>query len=485
MKKTISVFLPYGNPKINQSNVRQFSDNSLVKNIFLISNSDSVTPVESAKILYCKNYKSSECVELISSNADSDYVIIALNDKPLMLGQFFIERFLQVSEFTGAGMVYSDYYEEENKNLLQHPLIDYQLGSLRDDFDFGELLFLKAEAIKKSINMRKSNFRFSGFYDLRLKISQNYPITRIQEFLYTVGQVEIAHSEEKHFSYVDPRNREVQIEMEKAVTFHLNEINALLKPPFEEVDLINSPKFEFEASVIIPVRNRVKTIGDAINSVLMQKTTFTYNLLVVDNHSTDGTYEVIQSYALKDKRLINIIPERYDLGIGGCWNEAVHSPKCGKFAIQLDSDDVYKDENTVQRIVETFYSEKSAMVIGSYQITDINLNELPPGLIDHKEWTPDNGPNNALRINGLGAPRAFYTPVLRELKIPNVSYGEDYAIGLAISRRYKIGRIYDSLYLCRRWEGNSDAKLDLIKLNNNNFYKDKLRTFELIARINK
>jgi glycosyltransferase involved in cell wall biosynthesis len=297
--------------------------------------------------------------------------------------------------------------------------------------------------------------------------------------------VEDVGSEEKHFSYVDPKNREVQVEMEKAVTQHLKDINAFLKSPFKEIEFDKAEKFEFEASVIIPVRNRVKTIGDAIDSVLKQKPKFKFNLIIVDNHSTDGTTELIKQKEKNTNIIIHVIPDRKDLGIGGCWNEAVHHPKCGRFALQLDSDDIYSDENTIQTIVDTFHTEKCAMVVGSYKLTDINLNEIPPGLIDHKEWTPDNGPNNALRINGLGAPRAFYTPVLREIKVPNVSYGEDYGVGITISRYYKIGRIYHAVYLCRRWEGNSDAKLDIVKMNNNNIYKDRLRTFELLARIDK
>jgi glycosyltransferase involved in cell wall biosynthesis len=237
-----------------------------------------------------------------------------------------------------------------------------------------------------------------------------------------------------------------------------------------------------EVSVIIPVKNRVKTLTDAIKSVLKQITDFSFNLIIVDNYSDDGTAEIIKSFAEKDKRIHHIIPERKDLGIGGCWNEAVHNPKCGKFSVQLDSDDMYKDENTLQLIIDKFREEKVPMVIGSYVITDFNLEEIPPGIIDHREWTPDNGRNNALRINGLGAPRAFYTPVIRKIKIPNVSYGEDYAVGLAISRYYQIGRIFEPIYFCRRWEDNTDAQIDITKLNANNLYKDRLRTFEIFAR---
>jgi glycosyltransferase involved in cell wall biosynthesis len=203
---------------------------------------------------------------------------------------------------------------------------------------------------------------------------------------------------------------------------------------------------------------------------------------VIDNHSTDGTTEMTSKFTETDDRVVHIIPERNDLGIGGCWNEGIFHEKCGKFAIQLDSDDLYIDNNVISRVVETFYGQKCAMVVGSYKMVNFNLEELPPGLIDHKEWTPGNGRNNALRINGLGAPRAFYTPVIRRIRVPNVSYGEDYAVGLAISRHYQIGRIYEPLYLCRRWEGNTDAALDINRANANNLYKDRLRTIELLAR---
>ncbi len=483
MIRQISVFMPLGDKKENNKTIQRLSSNPLVKEIFLVSSEEENYTFDKAKIIQSDFFKSSKTVELIAKHSDSKFTLIIQSDKTINPGKFSLERFVQVAESTSAGLVYSDYYEEEKGSLQIHPVIDYQQGSLRDDFDFGEVILFRTDAIKEAAKKITEKYNHAGMYDLRLKVSQKYPLIRIPEYLYTVEVKEDVGSEEKHFSYVDPKNRQVQIEMEKAVTQHLKDIGAFLQPPFKEIDFNKSEKFEFEASVIIPVRNRVKTIGDAIDSVLKQETNFKFNLIVVDNHSTDGTTEVIKEKSKKNVLVIHIIPERKDLGIGGCWNEAVHHAKCGKFAIQLDSDDIYADKNTIQTIVDTFHKEKCAMVIGSYNLTDIDLNELPPGLIDHKEWTDDNGPNNVLRINGLGAPRAFYTPVLREIKIPNVSYGEDYGVGIAISRNYKIGRIYHSIYLCRRWEGNSDAKLDIVKMNSNNLYKDRLRTFELNARV--
>ena len=314
-----------------------------------------------------------------------------------------------------------------------------------------------------------------------MKLSQLYALVHANEYLYSEVEEDNRKSGEKQFDYVDPRNRDRQIEMEKACTQHLKEIGGYLEPNFKDIDF-NQGDFEVEASVIIPVRNRAATISAAIESVLKQQTSFKFNIIIIDNHSTDGTTEAIDAFKA-DERVVHLVPERNDLGIGGCWNYGVNDARCGKFAVQLDSDDLYKDEHTLQTIVNAFYEQKCAMVIGSYMMTDFDLNELPPGVIDHKEWTPDNGRNNALRINGLGAPRAFYTPVLRAIGLPNTSYGEDYAMGLNISRQYQIGRIYDVLYLCRRWGGNSDAALSIEKVNANNLYKDRIRTWELEARI--
>jgi hypothetical protein len=413
--------------------------------------------------------------------ASTKYVVIYSKPMPPDPGLFALERLIQVCESTGAGMVYSGYRENKGGRVLSHPVIDYQEGSLRDDFNFGSLVLYSSEAMKDAVKKMKSDYRYAGLYDLRLRISQKYAIVHIPELLYTEIEEDMRLSGEKQFDYVDPRNRAVQVEMEQACTDHLKTIGAWLKPEFRSINH-DEGRFINEASVIIPVKNRAKTIGDAISSVLSQKTGFRFNLIIIDNHSTDGTTSIVNDFARKAPGIVHIIPSRYDLGIGGCWNEGIFHSECGRFAVQLDSDDLYIDENVINRIVEAFRSEKCGMLVGSYKMVNFRLEEIPPGIIDHREWTPENGPNNALRINGLGAPRAFYTPLLREIKVPNVSYGEDYAVGLAISRLYRIGRIYEPLYLCRRWEENSDAALDTARVNSNNLYKDRIRTIELAAR---
>jgi hypothetical protein len=432
--------------------------------------------------LILKDYTGSGELKNFASGLHSDYTFILLNNGDIDFIQYAFERFIETAEATNAGIVYSDFYEIKEGINSAHTLIDYQPGSLRDDFDFGNFLLIKTEALKKAVSKMTKDYKFAGLYDLRLKISQDYSIIRIPEFLYSITKKVAIEKGKKQFEYVDPKNREMQVEMEDAVTNHLKEIGAYLKPEFDEIRF-DSEDFKYEASIVIPVKNRVKTIGEAIESALNEKTNFNYNIIVVDNYSNDSTTEKIKSFAEKDKRILHIIPERKELGIGGCWNEAVHHSECGRFVCQLDSDDLYKDENTLQTIIDAFYKEKAPMIIGSYILTDFNLNEIiPPGLIDHKEWTDYNGRNNALRINGLGAPRAFYTPLIRKIKFPDVSYGEDYAVSLAISRNYRIGRIYEPIYYCRRWEGNSDAKLSLEKQNQHNFYKDRIRTFEIFAR---
>lgn len=423
----------------------------------------------------------SETIRRIAAESNADYALVYTKTTTLELGYMALERLLQIAQDTEAGLVYADHYQVKGGELVKAPVIDYQKGSLRDDFDFGSVLFFDAAALKESVQRMTETYQHAGLYDLRLKLSQRYALVHANEYLYSEVEEDNRKSGEKQFDYVDPRNRDRQIEMEKACTQHLKEIGGYLEPHFKDIDF-NQGEFEVEASVIIPVRNRAATIGAAIESVLKQQTKFKFNLIVIDNHSTDGTTEAIDAFKA-DGRVVHLVPERNDLGIGGCWNYGVNSTHCGKFAVQLDSDDLYKDEHTLQTIVDAFYEQKCAMVIGSYMMTDFDLNELPPGIIDHKEWTPDNGRNNALRINGLGAPRAFYTPVLRSIGLPNTSYGEDYAMGLNISRHYQIGRIYDVLYLCRRWGGNSDAALSIEKVNANNLYKDRIRTWELEARI--
>ncbi|EFI17324.1 glycosyl transferase, group 2 family [Bacteroidetes oral taxon 274 str. F0058] len=392
------------------------------------------------------------------------------------------KRFIEIAEATGAAMVYSDYYQitEDGKNPIT--TIEYQRGSLRDDFNFGAVILLNTGILKKITTHTPEDYEFAGLYDIRLKISETSSIFRIAEPLYLLTPVSATEAESRHFAYIDKKNRNVQIDMEKACTAHLKRIGALLTGNPKSVNL-ESESFDCEASIIIPVRNRQKTIADAIHSALGQQTNFKFNVLVVDNFSTDDTGNIIDRIAHTYSNVFKITPDNDNLGIGGCWQLAINHSLCGKFAVQLDSDDIYQSPHTLQRIVDEFYRQRCAMLIGSYTITDFELNPIPPYLIDHAEWTDDNGRNNALRINGLGAPRAFFTPIIREIGFPNVSYGEDYAVGLRISREWKIGRIYDSVYLCRRWENNSDTGISLETLNRYNFYKDKIRTIELLSRI--
>ena len=392
------------------------------------------------------------------------------------------KRFIEIAEATGAAMVYSDYYQitEDGKNPIT--TIEYQRGSLRDDFNFGAVILLNTGILKKITTHTPEDYEFAGLYDIRLKISETSSIFRIAEPLYLLTPVSATEAESRHFAYIDKKNRNVQIDMEKACTAHLKRIGALLTGNPKSVNL-ESENFDCEASIIIPVRNRQKTIADAIHSALRQQTNFKFNVLVVDNFSTDDTGNIIDRIAHTYSNVVKITPDNDNLGIGGCWQLAINHSLCGKFAVQLDSDDIYQSPHTLQLIVDEFYRQRCAMLIGSYTITDFELNPIPPYLIDHAEWTDDNGRNNALRINGLGAPRAFFTPIIREIGFPNVSYGEDYAVGLRISREWKIGRIYDSVYLCRRWENNSDTGISLETLNRYNFYKDKIRTIELLSRI--
>jgi hypothetical protein len=481
--KQINCFLICNDIAETTKTVEHINYSSLIQTIFLLVKNENNIQIEGCQTLEIDSIQSSETIRKIAEKSDEAYSLIYTKDSRLDLGQFALERFFHIAEDTQAGLVYSDYSEIKDDQRSNLHVIDYQEGSLRDDFNFGSVLFYKAECLKKAVAETTADYNFAGLYNLRLKVSQQAELVHINEYLYAEVETDTRKSGEKQFDYVDPRNRAVQIEMETACTDHLKKVGGYLAPNFRKIEF-NESNFPVEASVIIPIKNRVKTVEDAIKSVLMQKTRFDFNLIIIDNFSSDGTSELIEKYAKSDNRVIHLIPNRHDLGIGGCWNEGVHSSSCGKFAVQLDSDDVYEHENTLQTIIDAFYEQNCAMVIGSYTMTNFAMKTIPPGLIDHKEWTPENGRNNALRINGLGAPRAFYTPVLREIKVPNTSYGEDYALGLRISREYQIGRIYESFYLCRRWDENSDASLDVVKMNAHNLYKDKVRTVELKARKN-
>jgi len=475
--------MPYSEKESVESTIASLKSSGVVASIVIVTGGDTFNDIPDKEVSYLRSdgFSSTASVKKMAEMVTTEFIMIYTMSFSLDLGKFALKRMMQVSEFTGTGMVYSDYYENKNGQLSPHPVIDYQEGSLRDDFNFGSILLYKTSAFREACQRMDQAFRFAGLYDLRLKVSQEYSFVRIPELLYTEVEPDLRKSGEKQFDYVDPRNRAVQIEMELACTDHLKKVNAWLKPQFKEIKFSNE-KFENEASVIIPVKNRAKTIRDAIKSVLSQETDFKFNLIIVDNYSSDGTTDIIRSFTKTDSRIVHLIPSRKDLGIGGCWNEGIFHDKCGKFVIQLDSDDLYIDNTVISKIVKAFYDQQCAMVVGSYKMVNFNLEEIPPGLIDHKEWTPDNGRNNALRINGLGAPRAFYTPIIRSIRVPNVSYGEDYALGLAISRNYRIGRIFEPLYLCRRWEENSDAALDVNRVNANNLYKDRIRTIELLAR---
>ncbi len=469
MRQKIDCFLACREAAEVARTVSQLERSTVVRRIFMLEQ---------------KPLTSSSTVMEIAEHAVAPYVLLVMKPVPLTIGEGALERLLLVAGDTGAAMVYADRYAMEQGVRKAHPVIDCQAGSLRDDFDFGSLLLIRTSLLHAyATTDRERDYQYAGFYDLRLFLSRQGSLFHLNEYLYTEEELDLRASGEKQFDYVNPANRAVQIEMEQACTAHLRQVGALIDvSQYQEIDF-NEQNFDVEASVIIPVYNRAKTIKDAVESALSQQASFKYNVIVVDNHSTDGTGDILSALLLKSGgRLHVIVPTRDDLGIGGCWNEAVYSHYCGRFAVQLDSDDLYSSPKTLQTIVDAFYEQKSAMVIGSYRMCDFELNTLPPGLIDHKEWTDENGPNNALRINGLGAPRAFFTPILRSMGFPNTSYGEDYALGLMFSRRYRIGRIFTELYLCRRWGGNSDAALSTEKVNANNLYKDRLRTMELKAR---
>ena len=481
----IDCFVTYTDAKTTLVTLKQLNEEPMVKNIYVLMTGDEPCPFEGYKVIREDNLLSSETVRKVAEVLKESFVLLC---KPtaITFGYQAIARMCQVANSVGSSVVYSDRYKVVNGETVKSPTMDFYYGSVRDDFDFGSVVLFTSSTFQKYIEENPhADYRYSGWYDLHLfslRRKRTAALFHVREFLYTEEERDLRKSGEKQFDYVDSRNREIQKERELVCTEHLKVIGSYIDP--ESIVDVSVERYEFgiEASVIIPVRNRVKTIEDAIRSALSQQTTFEFNVMVVDNLSTDGTTEVIKKLAAEDSRVVHLIPTRKDLGIGGCWSLAFNDARCGRFAVQLDSDDLYSGPDTLQRIVDKFYEEHCGMVIGSYRMCNFQLETLPPGLIDHREWTSENGHNNALRINGLGAPRAFFTPLLRRIGMPNTSYGEDYAVGLAFCRKYKIGRIYDELYLCRRWEGNSDASLTPDQVNRNNIYKDSLRTMEIINR---
>ena len=483
LKSFISVVITVADNSHNEL-IEQLNNCDYVKEIIVNTNTtENYFSFKKISAVIKGNFYNTNTLKEISSKIKTSYVLFALSQNRVRINNTDLIRVINIAHNTRTGMIYSDYIEESGEQTEKHPTIDYQTGSLRDDFDFGKMFLIKTSLLKSYTSYLYYDYRYAGLYDLRLFISRHDNFLRIPEFLYSSQKLDARSSGEKQFDYVDPKNRNVQIEMEKAVTDHLKKIGAYLEPDFPEIDYDKS-NFVMHASVIIPVKNRAQTIGEAINSALAQKTDFEFNVIVVDNYSDDGTTEIITKLSADNNRIIHLIPEQKDLNIGGCWNLGVNHPRCGMFSVQLDSDDLYINEFTLQKIVDKFHEEKCAMVIGSYTMTDFELNELPPGIISHDEWTAENGHNNGLRINGFGAPRAFYTPLVREIGFPNTSYGEDYSVTLAVSRQHKIGRIYDSLYLCRRWKGNTDSDLSIEQVNKNNFYKDRIRSLEIITRQN-
>ena len=479
--KRIDCFIPAADQDQIADTISRLKSLNIINRIYLLSTDPEVDLSHTGmEVIAVDNLSSSSTVAKIAERSSAGYTLIYTKYTTLEPGYFALERMVRLGDDTQAGMLYADHFQIINGQRRKMPLIECQEGALRDDFNFGSVLLYNTSILKEAVALTTVTYQYAGLYNLRLTVSRMAPLVHINEVLYTEIETDTRKSGEKLFDYVDPKNRDVQIDMEKACTEHLKAVGAYLPPVFTPVDL-NRETFEYEATVMIPVFNRERTIEDAVRSALSQDPGFKFNIIAVNHHSTDNTLNILKKYE-NDPRLIVITPERKDLFVGGLWNTALHHPKCGKFLVQLDSDDVYSGPDSLQKIVDAFYQQQCAMVIGTYRMTDFQMNTLPPGIIDHREWTPENGRNNALRINGLGAPRAFYAPILREILLPNTNYGEDYGLGLNLSRKYPIGRIYDVVYNCRRWEGNSDAALEPEKVNANNLYKDRLRTWELQAR---
>jgi len=492
--KPITVVIPYNPGLFFKKALLPLTKSDLVERVVIVSQEPVHLKIPRCRVLVAGPLPSQETLGLILAGIQTKYLLLLTGSQQISIDPEAMERIVEKAESTKAGLVYSDFYDESEHGKTLHPLSDYQLGSVRDDFDFGAIMLFSFPAVRKALKKYAviPGVKFAGLYDLRLKVSIDHSIYHLREPLYSVigtdepscnvGAIHELPLQDKIFAYVDPRNKAVQKEMETVFTDYLKKIGAYLPPHhLREVDKINE-SFPVEASVVIPVRNRKETIAEAVKSALSQETDFPFNVIVVDNHSTDGTTTALSDHARKHPSLKHIVPKRIDLGIGGCWNEALWQKACGRYAVQLDSDDLYSSNRTLQKMVDMLRQGNYAMVIGSYTLVDSRLKEIPPGLIDHREWTDENGHNNALRINGLGAPRAFNTGLMRKIGFLNVSYGEDYAAALRICREYRIGRIYESLYLCRRWSGNTDAALNIEEANRNNAFKDKIRTIEILDR---
>ena len=482
--KPLTVVIPYNPGPFFEKTLLPLTKSDLVERAVIVSQEPVHLKTPRCRVLVAGPLPSQETLSLILAGIQTKHLLLLTEPQQIPIDPEAMERIVEKAESTKAGLVYSDFYDESEHGKTLHPLNDYQLGSVRDDFDFGAMILFSVPAVRKAMKKYglKPGVKFAGLYDLRLKLSIDHPVYHLQELLYTMIEEDKPSGSEKLFAYVDPRYEAVQKEMETVFTDYLKKIGAYLPPHhLREVDKINE-SFPVDASVVIPVRNRKETIAEVVKSALSQETDFPFNVIVVDNHSTDRTTSVLSDLARKHPSLKHIIPKRFDLGIGGCWNEALWQKACGRYAVQLDSDDLYSSNRTLQKMVDMLRQGNYAMVIGSYTLVDSRLKEIPPGLIDHREWTDENGHNNALRINGLGAPRAFNTGLMRKIGFLNVSYGEDYAAALRICREYRIGRIYESLYLCRRWSGNTDAALSIEEANRNNAFKDKIRTIEILDR---
>lgn len=482
--KPITVAVPYLQESFFEKILHFFINSIYVEQILVVSQESIHLKNSKCQVLVSGPLSSSETLIRILADTKTEYILFILEDKPFQLNSNALEKFLKKAESTKAGLIYSDFHDAMKKRKIYHPLNDYQPGSIRDDFDFGPVILFRVSDIQESIKKYGSLLpaKSAGLYDLRLKVSIDHPFLHLQEPLYDVIRSEELPKDEKMFSYLDPRNQTIQKEMEIIFTNYLKKIGAYLPPTQLRGVEPTSEFYPVEASVVVPVKNRKETIAEAIQSALSQRTDFSFNIIVVDNHSTDGTTTILSDLSKQYHQVKHIIPKRKDLGIGGCWNEAIHYSHCGRFCVQLDSDDLYRDPQTLQKIIDMFHQGNYAMVIGSYTLVDSTLKEIAPGLIDHREWTDENGHNNALRVNGLGAPRAFQTKLIRSIGFPNISYGEDYAVALRICREFRIGRIYESLYLCRRWSGNTDVKRSIEERNKNDALKDKIRTEEILAR---